>query len=191
MKKILFLSTVLAFLFVQCGKTSDSDPFLIKDDAIGAVTTKTKVKELDSIFAMDSLVKIHNSPNALETQGEVEVYDKEGKKLLLLSPKNEIDPNSTITDVLVHDARYKTEEGLSTESTFNEFTAHYTVADIHRIINGVMVFFTDSDIYLTIDAKHLTEEAQNNRELKLTSEHIAETAPVKYFRLGWKSKEEE
>ena len=188
MKKILFLSALMAILFVQCGKTSDSDPYLIKEGAIGGVTTTTKIKELDSIFATDSLVKIHNSPNAIETQGEVEVYDTSGKKLLLLSPKNEIDPNSTITDILIHDARYKTEEGLSLESTFKDFTDHYTVGDIHRIINGVMVFFSDSDIYLTIDAKHLTEEARNDRQLELTAEHIDETAPIKYLRIGWESK---
>lgn len=186
MKKILFLSTLMAILFVQCSKTSDLDPFLIKEGAVGGVTTTTKIKELDSIFAMDSLVKIHNSPNAIETQGEVEVYDTAGKKLLLLSPKNEIDPNSTITDILIHDARYKTEEGLSLESTFKDFTDHYTVGDIHRIINGVMVFFSDSDIYLTIDAKHLTEEARNDRGIELTAAHIAETAPIKYLRIGWK-----
>lgn len=189
MKKILFFSTLIALLFIQCGKSSHTNPFIIKDGAIGALTTKTKIKQLDSIFASDSIVKIHSSPNALETQGEVEIFDVAGKKLLLLSPKSEIDPNSTITDILIHDSRYQTEEGLSTESTFKDFTNHYTVESIQSIINGVLVFFSDSDIYLTIDAKYLKEEARNNRGLSLTADHITETAPIKYLRLDWESKD--
>jgi len=32
----------------------------------------------------------------------------------------------------------------------------------------------------------LTEEARNDRQLELTAEHIDETAPIKYLRIGWK-----
>ena len=83
-----------------------------------------------------------------------------------------MDPNSNITDILIYDARYKTEKGLNISSTFKEFKDTYTISGIDRIINGVLVFFSDSDIYLTIDAKYLTA-------------HIIDSAPIKYFRIGW------
>ncbi len=116
MKKILFIGALASLLFVQCGK--DSDPFLIQNGAIGNLNKDIKIKQVDSIFAQDSIVKISSSPNALETQGEVEIYEKGGKQLLLLSPNNENDPNSTITNIQVFDPRYKTDKGLSTASTF-------------------------------------------------------------------------
>ncbi|QAA82761.1 hypothetical protein EI546_14000 [Aequorivita sp. H23M31] len=185
MKKTLLLGGLTALLFVQCGK--DSDPFLIKKDAIGNLTEHTKMKQLDSIFSADSIVKTNSSPNALETQGEVEIYEKGGQKLLLLSPKNETDPNSTITDVLVFDPRYKTEKGVGLSSTFKDFRDNYTVSNIHRIINGILVFFSDTNIYLTIDAKNLPEEIRYNPEATIDASQIPDSAPIKYFRIGWEA----
>lgn len=183
MKKTLFLGALMALFFVQCGK--DKDPFLIKPGAVGTLTSNTKMKQLDSIFAADSIVKTHSSPNALETQGEVEIYEKGGKKLLLLSPKNETDPNSTITDIMIFDSRYKTEKGLTTSSTFKDFKDNHTVSHIERIINGVLVFFSDTDIYLNIDARYLPTEIRNNPDASVEASQIDDQAVVKYFRIGW------
>lgn len=185
MRKIIFLSAFSALLFVQCGKSSKNDPFLIKEDAIGKLTYGTKIKQLDSIFASDSIVKIQSSPNAIETQGEVEVYEKGGKKLLLLSPKTEMDPNARISDVFIHDSRYHTESGLTKENLFKDFTDTYEVKNIYQILNGVMIFFSDTKIYLTIDAKYLMPEVRGNRHAELKTEHIQEDAPIKYLRLDW------
>lgn len=188
MKKTLFFGVLVALLFVQCGKES-SDPFLIKKGAIGSLTDQIKMRQLDSIFATDSIVKTNSSPNALETQGEVEIYEKGGQKLLLLSPKNETDPNSTITDIMIFDSRYKTDKGLSTSSTFKDFKDNYTVSDVQRIINGAMVFFSDTDIYLTIESKYLTGEVLNDPDAKLEAHHIIDSATIKYFRIGWSPNE--
>src|SRR5690606_19548822 len=103
MKKTLLILGIVSLAFVQCGK--DSDHFAIKNGSIGNLNKEIKIKQIDSIFAEDSIVKINSSPNALETQGEVEIYEKGGKKLLLLSPDDETDPNSTITNVQVFDSR--------------------------------------------------------------------------------------
>lgn len=184
MKKILLIGIAASF-FVQCKKNTDS--FLIKNGAIGNLTKDIKMKQIDSIFAEDSIVKINSSPNALETQGEVEIYEKGGKKLLLLSPADESNPNSTITDILVYDARYKTEKGLNANSTFKDIIANYEIASIQKIINGVMVFLKDSDIYFTIDEKFLSEEQRLNPEAQVEASQIADDATLKYFRLGWEA----
>ncbi|MDC7999487.1 hypothetical protein POV26_00395 [Aequorivita todarodis] len=183
MKKTLILIGIVSLAFVQCGK--DSDPFLIKNGSIGNLTSEMKVKQIDSIFAADSIVKINSSPNALETQGEVEIYEKGGKKLLLLSPKDEADPNSTITDILVFDPRYKTEKGLNSASKFKDFKANHAVANVQRILRGVMVFLKDSDIYLTIDEQYLPAELRNDPDAKIEASQIPDDAPIKYFRIGW------
>lgn len=187
MKKTLALVAVIltVTVFVGCGK--DSDPFLIKDGAIGNLTPEIKMKQLDSIFANDSIVKINSSPNALETQGEVEIFEKGGQKLLLLSPENETDPNSTITDILIFDSRYKTEKGLDRTSLFKDFKENYKIGSIQRILNGVLVFLDDSDIYLTIDQQYLQEEVRYNPDVPLEANHILDSAPIKYFRIGWES----
>ena len=105
MKKTLLFGVVMTLLFVQCGK--DNDPFLIKPGAIGSLTKVIQMKQIDSIFAQDSIVKLNPIPNALGTQGEVEIYEKGGTLLLLLSPDDEGDPESVITNIQVFDDRYK------------------------------------------------------------------------------------
>jgi|SRR5690606_7897762 len=183
MKKTVFLGAVVALLFVQCGK--DSDPFLIKNGAIGNLNSEIKIKQIDSIFAEDSIVKINSSPNALETQGEVEIYEKGGKQLLLLSPDNETDPNSTIQNIQVFDPRYKTEKGLNSASTWKDVKANYTIDNIETTINAVVIFLKETDVYLTIDKKSLPEELRYNMDLKIEASQIPDDAPFKYFMIGW------
>ena len=183
MKKTLLIIGIVSLSFVQCGK--DSDPFLIKNGSVGNLNKEIKMKQIDSIFAEDSIVKINSSPNALETQGEVEIYEKGGKQLLLLSPNDENDPNSTITNIQVFDSRYKTEKGLTTASTFKDVKANYTIDNIETTINAVVVFLKDSDVYLTIDKKSLPEELRYNMDIKVEVSQIPDEAPIKYFMIGW------
>ena len=185
MKKTLLIIGIVSLAFVQCGK--DSDPFLITNGSIGNLNKEIKIKQIDSIFAEDSIVKINSSPNALETQGEVEIYEKGGKKLLLLSPDNENDPNSTITNVQVFDSRYKTEKGLTTASTFKNVKENYTIDNIETTINAVVIFLKETDVYLTIDKKSLSEELRYNMDLKVEASQIPDDAPIKYFMIGWES----
>ena len=186
MKKISLLGIACVLFFVQC-KKSETDPFLITSDKIGKLPKATIVKQLDSIFANDSLVKINSSPNAIETQGEVEIYEKGGKRLLLLTPKEHDNPNAKIIDVLIYDTRYRTEDELNIESKFKDFKNTYEIATIQRTLNNVLVFFTDSNLYLTIDARHLTPEVRTNLRAELEAAHIFEDAPIKYLRLDWDS----
>ncbi|MGO3182415.1 MAG: hypothetical protein ACTIJ9_06230 [Aequorivita sp.] len=183
MKKTIFIGAVAALLFVQCGK--DSDPFTINKDSIGSLNSEIKIKQIDSIFANDSIVKTNSSPNALETQGEVEIYEKGGKKLLLLSPDDESDPNSTITNIQVFDSRYKTDKGLNSASTFKDVKANYTVDNIETTINSIVVFLKDTDVYLTIDKKDLPEELRYDPNVQVEAEQIPDNAPFKYFMIGW------
>ncbi len=183
MKKILFIGAFASLLFVQCGK--DSDPFLIQNGAIGNLNKDIKMKQVDSLFAEDSIVKINSSPNALETQGEVEIYEKGGKQLLLLSPNNENDPNATITNIQVFDSRYKTDKGLSTASTFKDVKANYTIDNLETTINAVVVFLKETDVYLTIDKKHLPEELRYDMNIEIEASQIPDSAPIKYFMIGW------
>ncbi len=183
MKKTLFLGALTALLFVQCGK--EKDPFLIKKGAIGNLTKEIKMKQIDSIFAQDSIVKLNPIPDALGTQGEVEIYEKGGEKLLLLSPNSESDPESVITNIQIFDDRYKTEKGLTKASTFKFVKDNYTIANIETTINAVVVFLENSDIFLTIDKKQLPENLRYDPSVTIEASQIPDDATFKYFMVGW------
>ena len=85
MKKTWLFALCLGFLMIQCAKKTD--PFVIAAGNIGPLTKEVQMKELDSIFAQDSLVKLNPIEGALGTQGEVEIYDKEGNKFSTFDTK--------------------------------------------------------------------------------------------------------
>lgn len=185
MKKNAMIAGVAlsALLFVKC--ETKQDPFVISQDQVGLLTKEIQIKQLDSIFKMDSIVKLSAIENALGTQGEVEIYDKEGNKLLLVSPHDETDPNSTINDIQLFDARFKTDKGLNINSTFKDVKDNYTIKDILTGINTVVVFLEESDVYITIDKKQLSENARYDPSLKIEASHIPDTATFKYIMVGW------
>jgi len=189
MKKALLFASIVAVLLTQCGK--ETDPFLIGNGSIGQLNKKTQMKQLDSIFANDSIVKVGQIEDAPETQGEVEIYEKGGKKLMLLSPEDEKDPNSVITNIQIFDERYITEKGLGKGSTFGELKANYEIAAIENAINSVVIFIKDSDVFITIDKKQLPENIRYNYNAKIEASQIPDTATFKYFMVGWDADEEE
>ena len=183
MKNTLLLGALVAILFVQCG--NEKDPFLIKKGALGNLTKHVQMREIDSIFAMDSIVKLNPIDNISGTSGEVEIYEKGGTKLLLLSPEDDRDPNSLISNIQIFDNRYITEKGLYKGATFKQVKDNYIIANIETTINAVVIFLIDSDVYLTIDKKELPENLRYNPSAKIEASQIPDQAKFKYFMIGW------
>ena len=109
----------------------------------------------------------------------------------MLSPNDENDPNSTITNIQVFDSRYKTEKGLTAASTWKDVKANYTIDNIETTINAVVIFLKETDVYLTIDKKSLPEELRNDMDLKVEASQIPDGAAFKYFMIGWESPEKD
>lgn len=187
MKKTLLLVAITALLFTNC--TTKQDPFTMAQGKIGAITKDTQIRQVDSLFAQDSIHKLSTIENALGTQGDVEIYEKGGAKLLLLSPDNEADPNSTITNIQIFDARYRTDKGVNVASTFGDLKANYEIDNVQTTINSVVVFLKNSDIYVTIDKKQLPENVRYNLSAKVEATQIPDAATFKYFMIGWTSKD--
>ncbi len=183
MKKTLLLTAISCALFIQCAEKSD--PFFIDNGAIGSLTKETQMKQIDSLFANDSIVKLSPIKDAIGTQGEVEIYEKGGTKLLLVSPEDESDPNSVISNIQIFDDRYKTIKGLSKASTFKDVKDNYTIANVETMINTVVVFLKDSDIYLTVNKNQLPENLRYDPNIKIEASQIPGEATFKYFMIGW------
>ena len=99
MKKTIIIGAVASLAFIQCD--TKVNKFAIGERSIGAVTSETTIKQLDSVFSTDSIVGLNPIKGAFGTQGEVELYEKGGTKLLVLSPDVENNPEATITNIRV------------------------------------------------------------------------------------------
>lgn len=183
MKKTLIVAAIASILFTQCEKKQDK--FAIGSGSIGQVTSETVIKQIDSIFANDSIVPQSSIKDALGTQGEVDVYEKSGAKLLRLSPDDENNPDAVITNVRVYDARYKTDKGLHLNSTFKDIKDNYKISGIQTSFDAVIISLEGSDVYVTIDKKELPGNLRYNLNVTIEATQIPDTAKFKYFMIAW------
>lgn len=183
LKKIIAIVSV-TILFIECKE--EINPFLVSNDSVGALTRGMTIKEIDSIFPQDSIVKLYTQNEELPTQGEVEIYKKNGTKLISISPATNNDPDALISNFQFFDPSYKTDKGLNLSSTFKDIKANYKISNIETTISTVVIFLEDSDLFINIDKKELPENFRYNPNLVIDITNIPDEAKIKYFMLSWK-----
>jgi len=183
LKKIIAIVSG-TLLFIQCKE--EINPFLISNDSVGTLTRGMTIKEIDSTFAKDSIVKLYAQNEELPTQGEVEIYEKNGTKLVSISPVTNNDPDALISNFQFFDPRYKTDKGLNLSSTFKDIKANYKISNIETTISTVVIFLEDNDLFINIDKNELPENFRYNPNLVIDVTNIPDEAKIKYFMLSWK-----
>ncbi len=176
-KKILL--TITAFVLLQCTKKENS--FLIENEKIGYFKKEFTIKQIDSVFANDSIVKPITDDEFVGNINDIEIFEKGGKHLLSLSPNDQ----KTINFVTIQDNRYKTDKGIGLNSTFKDFKTHYEVSKIDRMLNNIIIEFKKQNFYITIDVNQLPSEYQFNFNIKIEETSIPDAAKIKSLQLDW------
>ncbi len=182
-KSLLLFLLLTAGIYSSCEK--EQDPFLISANSVGHLTKEVQIKDLDSVFAKDSIVKQVNEGELYKTNNEIEVYDKKGKKMLLLEPVQAFDSTSTVGFVQVLDPRFKTAKGLNTESTFKDIVENYNISRIENTLSAAVIFIDDLNIYVTIDKKQLPADLRYDTQKRIQASQIPDAAKIKYFMIDW------
>lgn len=183
MKKLLFTLVVTLILFSSCGR--DQDPFVIDQTRVGLITQETQVRELDSLFANDSIVRSVNQGQFNGNRSEIQIFDKEGNQLLLVEPIQAFDSTSTIGYIRVVDPRYTTDKGLGAESTFSDIVENYSISRIENTLRAAVIFVDDLNLYITIDKSELPSELRYDNRSRIKASQIPDNAKFKYFMINW------
>ena len=182
MKKhsLLFLFLALLSLIISC---SDSQRFAIEKGKVGHLTTKTTIKELSEIFKNDSIVSNLSEgalgDNYFQDDDEYLIYNKDGKHLLTIVPKEQLDSTSTIKSVEIYDDRYKTITGLNIRTTFAEIRANNNINKIESSFSSATLFIDDLNATIAIDKEELGLKAFSNQKVRL--DQIPDLAKMKTF----------
>ena len=180
---ILGLLGVVTMLLISC---SGEDQFLISPEAVGAFTKTSGMDELEILFEKDSIVVAPKGGGEYADEpGSFTVYEKGGAKLLLISPKDVGNSSSNAEIIRVFDARFKTDKGIGLNSTFKEITDAYVLRRIDNLLDSVVIFLEGSDVFITIDKKHLPGEFMFDTSRKVEALNIPDDAPIKYMMIGW------
>lgn len=178
MKKI-FLLSIISLALIQCAKKAD--PFLIQKDKIGLLERAYTLKQVDSVFVNDSVVKPTTINKFSGKKDDIRIYEKGGKLLLSLSPSED----SKVNIVTIHDERFKTDKGVGLKSTFKDFTTHYKVSKIDKIYKNINVEFKNQDFYITIHIDELPSAFKFDLSQTIEEVNIPDGAKIKSLRLDW------
>lgn len=167
-------------LIISCG---GNDAFKVEKGKVGYLTQKTTVLEIDKIFKNDSIVKNlsegSTGNNYLQDDDEYLIYEKGGKHLLTIIPKEQLDSTSTIKSVQIHDARYKTETGITLNSNFLEIKANSTVDKVESSFSSATLFIDELNATIAIDKEELG--LKNFSTQKVVLDQIPDLAKIKSF----------
>lgn len=182
MRNFLLVSIIILYL-TSC--SNKPEPFEVGKQYIGMLNDSTKVMDLEAIFSKDSISKFESGKEFSGNINTIEIYDTQGKQLLVLTPEKALDSTSVIASVQIVDPRYKTDKGISINSTFHDIAGAYKISRINNLINSIVVFVNDINAAFTIDKKELPANLRFDRDLQFEEIHIPDNAKIKYFFLNW------
>ncbi|SFC81455.1 hypothetical protein [Algibacter pectinivorans] len=177
--------TVLCISFIITSCNNTPNPFEISKQHVGLLTDSTQVKDLKTIYANDSIVKFISGDEFTGNINNIEIFEKGGKKLLTLTPKQALDSTSTIGSIRILDERFKTENNITSLSTFKDIKENHKISRISNLINSIVVGVDQINASFTIDKNELPSNLRFDMNLKFEPTHIPDNAKVKYFFINW------
>lgn len=180
----LIISGLVLTMF-SCKTEPKVDFFLIEKQNIGLLTDSTQVNQLNAAFPNDSIVKSIAGDEFTGRVNDIEIYDNTGNKLLALTPSEALDSLATISSVKIIDPRYKTDKGITINSTFADIKTKHTISNIQNTFNNVVVFINENNTFYTFDKKDLPAELRLDMSKKIEATDIPDATKIKYFMVGW------
>ena len=185
--KYTFIKLIVCLsLMVSCDTDKKVDPFEIRKHHVGQLTDSTEVSELKTIFANDSIVSAIKGDEFLGENNDIEIFDKEGNKLLVLTPSQALDSTAVVKTIQIMDGRYKTAKNISTASTFGDIKNNYKISKVNNLINSIVVSVNEINAAFTIDKKELPSNLRyGDMDMIIDPVQIPDQAKIKYFMLNW------
>lgn len=178
-RKSLLPIIIIAVLLTSC---SNSNQFKIEKGKVGLVSTKTTVKELGQIFEKDSIVANLSEgalgDNYFQDDDKYLIFEKGGKHLLTIIPKEQLDSTSTIKSIEIFDARFHTKEGITLNSNFSEINASNRLRP-ESTLQSVTLFLDELNATIAIDKEELGLRDYSTQKISL--EQIPDLAKMKSF----------
>lgn len=178
-RKSLLPLLVLAVLVISC---NNNNKFKIAKGKVGLITTKTTVKELGKIFEKDSIVANLSEgalgDNYFQDDDKYMIFEKGGKHLLTIIPKEQLDSTSTIKSIEVFDTRFHTKEGITLNSNFSEINASNRLRP-ESTLQSVTLFLDELNATIAIDKEELGLRDFSTQKVSL--EQIPDLAKMKSF----------
>ncbi len=171
---------VLGLLLTIVACKDKGNAFLISNDQVGVLKKDTRIAQLDSIFAKDSVVSSSLEGELRYASAErITILGKDGKELLEITPTQDEEGEKKVESVLVLCDQYATAEGISLKSTFKDIKAKYPNLKIDPSLMSIIITPKGKNFYFTMDRSSVRDAGFDLAE-EINVEDIDETAkPVR------------
>lgn len=178
----LFIFSLSVFFLIGCNNHSK---FVIEKGKIGDVNGETTIKDLKSIFERDSIVSTLSEgalgDNYFQDDDKYLIYEKGGKHLLTIIPKEQLDSTSTIKSIEIHDSRFHTKDNIDLNSSFSEINAVDNNIRVESTLSSVTLFLDEINATIAIDKEELGLSKFSTQKVSL--EQIPDLARMRSFVL--------
>lgn len=181
-KKIAIYLFLVGFsiLSYQC---SNTNKFKISKGKVGSITATTTIQELQTIFKNDSIVANLSEgslgDNYFQDDDEYLVYEKGGKHLLTIIPKEQLDSTSTIKSVEIFDPRFTTTSGLNLNTTFAEINTNNVINKVETSLSSATLFIDEFNATVSLDKEDIGIKQLGLQKISL--EQIPDLTKIQSF----------
>lgn len=172
---------------VTASDTEQIDSFLITSRQVGLFKKGMTIKEAINLFPENQVAKkVGYGEFEDDTYDDYELFDSKKKHLLTLTPRTQGDINQTINRILVLDKRFKTSEGISLLSNYNELKSKYDISNYSPDMNHIVLEVDSINAWFSITKDQLSDNWWNKEEKKINPDKIPDTARFDSFVIWWK-----
>lgn len=180
MRKIYFILTITTIF--GCSQNE----YNIDKGKVGKLVKENLVKQLDSIYQNDSIVRrIGEGDYMFSGDDKYLIFDINKNHLLTITPRNQHDNDETIETIEIVSDLYKTNKGVSTKSNFEMIEKNHKINSIQNTINNLIIYVDDIDAYFIIDKQNLPIELRLGTEKIIKTINIPPDSKIKRFMIGW------
>ncbi len=163
------------------------DSFLITENSVGIFNKGMTISKVIQLIPEKQIKKkIGYGEFEEDTYDDYEIYDEYNRHLVTLTPLIQNNLNSTINRILIIDHRFKTESGISVNSTYSELLKLFKVSDYSPDIKHVVLSVGQLGAWFSIRKTELEQGWWNEESKKINKSKIPSDSHFDSFVIWWK-----
>ena len=161
------------------------DDFHISENRVGIFSKGMTISDVYNTIPKEQIrKKVGYGEFADDTYDDYEIYDSNGKIILILTPKQNGNTNSKINRISILDDRFKTTEKIGLNSTFGDLQKYYSTDKISPDMEHIVLDVERINAWFSIKKTELQDGWWNGKGIDKSK--ITNTAKFDGITVWWK-----
>lgn len=142
------------------------DNFHIAESRVGIFSKGMTISDVYNTIPKEQITKkVGYGEFADDTYDDYEIYDSDGRKILIVTPKQSGNTKSKINRIVILDGRFKTTENIGLNSNFGDLNKHYSTNIISPDVDHIVLDINHINAWFAIKKTELQDGWWNGKEI--------------------------